>query len=405
MNKKSKAQVRHSILALLLLTAIGAGGQPYTFRTALRDVPAAGFYKVMITPAISAYTTPDSRDLRIADAADGEVPYLYGDNLPLRQGGFHPFAIAGRSKGADGHTHLLLRNDAPRAINELLVKVRNTAAIRTASVSGSDDGATFFSLRDSVMLHATSDDDGDTAYCVVQLPRTTYPFLQLTIFDEGLLPLDVAAAGIYTDSTLGAQYTAVPPPSLRQKDSSDHRSYIFLHADMPYRIDRMTFVFGGPRFYKRTATLYSGGMEVAHFTATHLMPATAWVRLHHVSDAVLVVDNEDAPPLRLQAVHTAQLQEYLLAYLEPGKEYVLRFGDTALPAPVYDLRYFKDSISQMTPPELWPGNAITKVQTAAPEIRKPFIGTGILWIIIGAVLIGLLAATAGMMWRIKDKAE
>jgi hypothetical protein len=149
-------------------------------------------------------------------------------------------------------------------------------------------------------------------------------------------------------------------------------------------------------------TLYNNGIAVGDFTADQSAPASFLTDIQ-AGELMLVVDNEDNPPLLLQSGHATQREQYLLAYLEPqtGRAYTLRFGDSTLPAPVYDLRHFKDSISRLTLAELVPG---TITQVKAEELRKPLLGKGTMWAIIIVVLLGVTAATAAMMRQIKNRA-
>jgi len=391
-----------TLLLLALLTEMHAAAQQPALHAALPPISKEGFFRILITPEITAYTTHDGNDLRIIGPDGKEVPYLKEDSRDVSRNDIHLLRVISRSDGGDRHTHMILHNDADRPLNELAILLRNTSAIRKVSLSGSRDGKAYFSLIDSAILAPGDGNDGDTAICIMPVPRTRYPFLQLRIVDGDLLPMELFGAGTFKDSLLGAKYVAVPTPSFRQKDSSDHRSYIRLQFHAPYRVNRFAFLFKGARLFRRSTMLYSDGYTIADFTADQAAPASVLTDLQ-ARDIMLVVDNEDNPPLQLQSVLASQREQYLLAYLEPQTAggYSLSFGDSALPAPVYDLRHFKDSISRLTLVELVP-EAITRVQPK--EIRKPLLGKGMMWAIILAVLVGVTTATAALMRQIKRSA-
>jgi hypothetical protein len=116
----------------------------------------------------------------------------------------------------------------------------------------------------------------------------------------------------------------------------------------------------------------------------------------------VIVQNEDNPPLQLKTVNAWQQQQYLLAYLEPHESYSLTFGDTSLESPIYDLRYFKDSMAVDAMQEIVPG-PMKPVSHAHHTARKPLLGKGTMWIIIFAVLAALIMGTIVLMKQIKSE--
>lgn len=399
---KGKMMRRSNWFAVLcLLNAAGVQAQHHRYEAALPPVSAGAYYKVSVTPEVSAYSANDLHDLRIRDAADKEVPYLRSTELPQSWAGFTPFEIISESKGSDGNTHILLRNGSEQPIEALQVHLRNTAAQRMVSISGSKDAKTWYSLRDSFML-AVSRVKGDRAICTIALPLTTYAFLQLTIFDKGKLPVEVLAAGISGSSTLRTHYTDLPAPAWTQKDSA-HQSFIRLRFQHPYIIRKLRLGFDAPAYYRREATLYACNEEGEHFTISYGQPTVIWTDLH---DSVLsvIVQNEDNPSLRLMTVEAWQQQQYLLAFLQPGVRYKLTFADSSLQSPLYDLRYFKDSMSLDAIPALVP-EATKAVLDASVSVRKPLLGRATMWVIILAVLAALIMGSIVLMKQIRSEEQ
>jgi hypothetical protein len=58
----------------------------------------------------------------------------------------------------------------------------------------------------------------------------------------------------------------------------------------------------------------------------------------------LLVENNDNPPVRVEAISTEQENKELIAYLEKGKSYQLMFDDLNGVAAEYDLRQFQSLI-------------------------------------------------------------
>lgn len=398
-----KTMLRKTVFAtLIVLSAATAEGQRGSYRTALPAVSAAGFYKVMLTPEISAYSTADLRDIRIRDAQGREVSYLRNTDLSARQEGFQPFTVVS-NEVQDGNTNIVLRNETSHPIASIELSLRNTEARRVAAISGSSDGRTFYSLKDSVVLDVANGNDG-AGICIVPLPPTDYPFLRLTIFNKGGLPVAVLGAGINQHKVAGTQYVRVPEPSFTQRDSSDHKSYICIRFGLPYLVHKMDFSFDSPPFYKRQCTLWADEGAVAEFTVHNGIPNAVWTQLHDTA-AMLVINNEDNPPLHLRQISAWQQVQFLIAYLEPGRQYELHFGDAKLAPPLYDLRYFKDTMRTAALMEIVPEEitAVPSASVAPAAVKQPVIGKKTMWAIILIVLAGLIMATVAMMKQIKAK--
>src|SRR4028118_1638990 len=164
----------HRVWFLLqaLLVANTVDAQRQTFRAPLPQVGSSGFYKVVVTPEVTAHSTADLHDVRIRDRQGREVPYLPSADAMIFGQGFHGFPIIRNEKSANGNTLILLGNDAKPEIDALVLKVRNTSATRMASISGSSDNTNFFSLRDSTLLEVHRG-NGDTGLCMISLPLTS----------------------------------------------------------------------------------------------------------------------------------------------------------------------------------------------------------------------------------------
>lgn len=392
---------RTACLAFAALLPLLAGAQGQSFRQALPEVSAAGYYRIALTPALTARAAPDLHDLRLRDAAGAEISYLIDEaRKTWSRRGFRPFRLLRQGREADGFTHILFYNDRGGLLDALLLEVRNTGAARTAAISGSNDGRQFFSLRDTLRLEAPVTRSGDTAVFALPLPQTRYPYLQVTLFDDKLLPVDVLRGGVSTDSSGATDaYRAVPAPGMSQQDSSDRRSYIRLRLDAPYRVDRLTLAFAGPALYRRDVSVWTGGMVVASGTAASGLPLRLPLATHDTG-LLVVVANEDNPPLRLVGATAEQEAQDLLAWLEPGARYALYAGDARLRAPVYDLRHYRDSIRQLSLPLLVPGEApVPEAQAVKPE--SPSSRNKILlWGAVALVLAGLVWATLGLARRV-----
>jgi hypothetical protein len=115
------------------------------------------------------------------------------------------------------------------------------------------------------------------------------------------------------------------------------------------------------------------------------------------------VANEDDSPLVIQAVKSAQLNQYLLTYLQPGDSYCLLGGNMHAVAPDYDLKYFTDSLTR-DPQELLSGPMRPEsgdIGPVAPEAKDP--SRTLLWVVLGLVLVVLASLSFKMIQSISEK--
>ncbi|HWK06328.1 MAG TPA: hypothetical protein VNS58_21965 [Puia sp.] len=190
-------------------------------------------------------------------------------------------------------------------------------------------------------------------------------------------------------------YQDIPDPVIRQKDSSDRHSYITLKYPESYRIDKLTLEIQGPRLYKRRAQLYDNdkinGWPIAaiDIDPVHTSFAIPSLKTHSL---LLDITNADNAPLVISRAATAQLDQYLLIYLQPGGAYQLLAGSPSVGPPDYDLKYFVDSLTRdpegilMGPLQI---NSLSVSKPGEPAV-KDHSGI-ILWSIILLVLVLLVS--------------
>ncbi|RDV13170.1 hypothetical protein DXT99_20705 [Pontibacter diazotrophicus] len=122
------------------------------------------------------------------------------------------------------------------------------------------------------------------------------------------------------------------------------------------------------------------------FTLSANEPTRIALPRRRVQELTIVIDNADNQPLQIADITPLQFNRYLVANLEANETYTLYFGDEDAAAPVYDLKFFSDSI----PPDL-PVLMTTNIHAATG--RKQETGWNasklLLWAAIGVVVAGL----------------
>jgi hypothetical protein len=160
---------------------------------------------------------------------------------------------------------------------------------------------------------------------------------------------------IHNNKDTGRQHFRENPPVIFvQKDSSIGFSYITIHQEAAYVVNRIVLSIDGPKYYKRTAHIqYITGKGVKNYinsfeiTSGHL--PIVLIGQVKAKSLLIEIENNDNPPLKVRAIKTEQSKKYLVAYLEKGKSYFIMAGNESVTAPQYDLLQFSDSIpNQLT---------------------------------------------------------
>jgi hypothetical protein len=385
------------------------GQQTFAYRASLDTVKGPGFYKITLPPDLLAKCREDLSDLRIADKDGKFMPYVLKSDLPVfSTENFTPFPILSDERLRDSSTEVVIGNGSPGSISALLLVMKNIIAYRTAILSGSDDRKKWFVIREHIELQEAGSDTSDHYVQAITFPPSNYRFFKLILQDKGLLPVNILRAGVYTRNFTSGKYLGVPYPALSQKDSGNKHSYITLQYRDHYRIDKLDLIIQGPALYKRQAWIYdNGNAGYRQVAAITLSPSGNSFRIPSIRTSRLVLDvaNGDNAPLAIQAVRTAQLNQYLLTYLQPGNGYALLGGNALAVMPEYDLKFFTDSLSK-DPEEIGSGplQPVAAVRRNAPPPPTPDHSGIILWGALALVLALLAFLSFKMVKAIpKDK--
>ena len=377
--------------------------QSFKYKAELGLVNADSFYKIKMVPEIVAKSKPGLADLRIKDGDGNIVPYFIQKQQPVfTEASFVNFPIIKNTRGADKQTHFVIENTNEKPVNELLLEIKNTDARRFVTVSGSDDREKFYVISENILLQNLLSEKGSVVQ-TLQFPASRYKYFQITILGEDVLPVNIIRAGIYTKKYVAGGYEQLPRPLITQFDSSNNKSYVYLTFSQNYQSDKIDLDLTGSKFFKRNLEIKDAENNGESFFHTLIPENTNGLQLNlKTKKILLIIDNEDNPPMVVTDARLWQLSESAVAYLQKDKKYTLFFGDEKATTPKYDLLSFADTAA---------GNFIhiepkivqTIPPTIAPVPEKSYISTTILWIIIIATLVILLAVTLSLTGKVKDR--
>lgn len=401
MKKKRSFSRLLLILFLALATPRSQAQDGFSYRSELDTVRQAGWYKITLMPDVLAKCKEDLSDLRIRDSAGNPVPYVEKSDLPVfTTENFATFPILSNEKLVDSFTEVVVGNASTGNISSLLLVMKNSSAHRSAILSGSDDREKWFVIREHIELQEAGSDTADHYVQSISFPSSNYRFFKLILEDKGLLPVNILRIGATSRSFTIGKYLGVPFPALAQKDSSDKHSYITLQYRDRYRIDKLNLLLQGPPLFKRNLRVYDREKNGDRFVAeTVISPGITSFSIPSVKTNSLLLEivNEDNKPLLVQAVQTAQLNQYLLAWLQPGYGYSLLAGNEQAQAPEYDLKYFVDSLTK-DPQEILSG-PLQPIRPGASVAVQPHSDHSglLLWGILAIVLLLLASLSYKMM--------
>lgn len=407
MNNLLNNSMRACLTTVLVLIAGALSAQQFAWESKLDSVPATGFYRLVLTPDILARTNTSFSDIRVFDGAAKEVPYVLQTESPVYWTQlFKPYEIV-EKKIEKGRTTLTLRNTYQTSINNISLIIKNADVTKKASLLGSDDKAAWYAVRDAFLISSVSNNQETAEIKLLNFPLSNYTYYRLVIQDSAQAPLNILRAGFYDFQQAQGQYMAIPAPAVTTRDSASEKStYHWITFDKPYQLDQLEFTFAGAPFFLRRGELRvketfknkKGKPEVYYSTLQSFDVSSGSPCVlaldRKITEVLLVVHNDDNPPLALTAVLPRQLNRYLALWLEPGQSYIVRTGNETLTAPQYDLSYFTEKIPAQ-PPAITMGSWVSLLSPAS-EPATFFTSNRIIWI----ALVGVLALLGFMTMRL-----
>jgi hypothetical protein len=404
LNKKTKA----AFLALLLggLAFSASAQENFKYRAALPKINASGFYRITLQPALVAKSNADLSDVRVIDTAGKFVPYVSAGKIPPQASDlqFTMLPEAEDLSKTDTVAALVVENVSNGPINQLWIKLKNTAVKRTINISGSDDRRRWFAIEEEVALQEANTGGDDTYLQSLSLPASNYRYLKISVNGKHKAPIKFLAAGIYTSRSNTNRYFVIPNVSFAKKDS-DKVTYITIKLNDQYLVDRINLIIAGPKYYKRDVSVYKAdkqGSDLLSTTELNSANSEGIFLSAKTNRLELRIANNDNLPLNITGITLWQAGQYITAYLEAGQTYKLLTGDNKATSPEYDLKFFTDSIhnavSEISHGQVLKNAAYSILPTV---VKKDY--TLVIWVSITVALALLSFLTFKMVGDMKGR--
>ncbi|MBC8151953.1 MAG: hypothetical protein H7Z72_03495 [Bacteroidetes bacterium] len=386
---------RPLLFAVGLLATLSTHAQSFRMRADVGPVGQPGYHRIMLPPDVVGRLNSNLTDIRLYHG-EAEVPYRLTREQPDQSAKLIDFEIVSRTS-TPKKTTVVLRNRQRGPLRSMTLRVKNTDSRKPGQLSGSADAKTWYALRDELLLDPTPATNQTTADLRIDIPTSDYDYYRLVISDSLSAPLNILRAGYDATTASPGTYTPIDKLSFTQRDSSDHKTYVTITRPIPARFDKLRLDFPTAGRFARNATV--GQYRVRNRRRNRTERYVEGIREFRVSgadsnlvylpgglsarDLLVVIDNQDSPPLTVRAVQGFQTTTYLTANLAAGTRYQLRFSAADAPAPAYDLTAFRDlpaNLSTIGVSSLRPVRAV--VYDAWGVAASP----GLVWVGLGLVL-------------------
>ena len=380
----SKINPYKFILCLKFFFIISQASAQYNFKftAGVSKIQVDDFYKISLPPVVVSKCNPTLSDIRIMDEEGKQVPYLLKiDEAVKTKGNVMSLPILLARKQKDKQTHIIIGNTTGKGLNGLVLSIKNMEAHRSFSVSGSDDSAHWFIIKENIYLENESGIGNENIHYSLSFPKSNYRYFQLIIIGQNILPFNMVKAEVKSEDLLEGNYLEVPTPVIFQNDSSNKFSYVVAQFNESFQLNKIAIRAEGPKYFNRPVEIADLDAP-AIITHGYLCSDSANVFLINSKSArlAITIKNDDNHPLKIKSVQGFQLTARLLAYLQKDRHYYLYFGDSSLAQPSYDLKFFSDT-AEKNPIEITLKNIeLNKIPGAAAQSPRFNYQRIILWL-------------------------
>lgn len=400
-------------ISVALLCGIAASAQEktaFTWEASLPRVSAPGFYRIPITPALSARAFRDGGwDVRLY-AGEKEVPYLATQYFEIVTSGDFKAYPTPRLESIPGkETVIIFKLETQKTINEFGLRYDNTNVPKKARLTGSPDMVQWYSVKEDFRLQPFTARPVDGKPGIVEetivIPTSGFRYFKLVIDDSASAPLHINCVGFRSEPQQRPSRQEVPGAEMKLLPAADRRADRYL-ITLPgvFPVGAISLSIPRPELYHRNTELLAVENGRERLLARKTLRAgnadqdIGVERQELLDSLILRVENGDNPPLEPRQPRAWQDRWVMVAKLDTGR-FVLKGGDPNKAVPSYDIQYFRDNYLAENGKDLWPGDPADVGAKPQPK-EGPGFFTSRVWVWIGIVaVVGLLALVVRGMLR------
>lgn len=349
------------ILALIFFSQ-NINSQEFKWKSEIEPITKNGFTKIKLNSTISVKS--DFSDLRLYDEVGNEIPYfLKTDSRNNSNKIFNEYKIISKSKIKGKTSELIVQSNTSQSINNLSLVLKNSDVQKEVRLLGSDNQKDWYIIKDNYLFQSIYSVSETTEFIQINFPLSNYHFYKIEMNDENSAPINILKVGHYINKINDPTYSTVNGLTFNKIDSSEiKQSFIKFNLKNPQLIHKINFQIPQPHLFKRNAYLaYLVVDTLKHAeTINHFEPIEHFELSSESTNELVVsnlttenlyfiIENEDNPPLEIKNILLHQLNTYLIADLKKENHYVLKFGNSKLDTPSYDLKHFQNKIPTELP--------------------------------------------------------
>lgn len=402
-----------TILKLFLLFGFSAFGQEFTVSAKISPIKESGPHVIYVGSQFRALADENPEIIRILDSKNKEVPYfLEYSPAAVGEQDFRKLPIIAKTNVPGKSSSFTIENTSGGKMQELTLAIANTDAVKTYSISGSNDNREFFGLVNNQILDGLQNPADTKAYKTLYLPLHNYKYIRIDFDDKKSLPINVLEAGQLTESITPVAMEEIVP-SVKIENTDDGKKTRIIVAQKHWiLINRMVFDIKSPSFYKRSARILVNREETVkrkkkkNVTVLEEFELDSSTKnaidfLHfEEQEFVIEIDNQDNPPLDIASVKFYQVPLRIVADLKAGEKYTIVTGNEKFGAAQYDFINFKDKLPKNLPVATL---SDAKAMNAVPSEKSTTHNPWIMWVCIAAGAGIVIYFCISMVRDMKDK--
>lgn len=342
---------------IAVFTATDGFAQNFRWQAKTSAPAETGFHDIVLNPEITGKLRIDLGDLRLYDSAGGEIPYLVYSEKPSAVSDLYNKYNVISSIRKDRVIKTLLHNPGKVTADNIIVSFKGISGNVKFSVKGSNDLKEWNPVIENYLWKP---ENHNTSMQIVDLPESGNEYYEIILETNPGETIQVSETGYYNFLNEALKYVETLKPVLHQVDTLKQTIVKISFPETQY-IDRITVEVEGPGFYHRNAQICFArndvyrGVKKTYYEQIRPVKLCSncynSVNLSYLpaKELYLVIENHDDKPLKIKSVKCEQLKHYMAAGLNKGEVYTLKFGNPKLPPPVYDIRFFSDSIPELLP--------------------------------------------------------
>jgi hypothetical protein len=347
------------------------------------EIQSPGLIKLSLPPDTLDAARSDLGDLRLADGAGNEIPYLIERAAPV--GRVVQNAKSFKVELDQESTVITLETGLAQALGAVRLFTPSVNFIKAVTVSGSTDGTTWKTLATGRPIFQQP--TGSTQLRV-ELPPEPWALLRITVDDRASPPVaftgaEVEAAEAETVSletaavqilervenpgetrltlNLGAAHLPLAAIEIESTDPLFNRQITLAARQVEDNTVREKPLVGGSIYRVAVA----GQTPSARLSLPLVLQTPT-------RDLALIIHNGDSPPLQISAIRAKRWPTYLLFFAPASGRFALLTGNPLCPAPHYDLANQGISVKTTPPSQIVPsaiaGNPSYSPSEALPRV-------------------------------------